>query len=90
MRSRARLSAASASGSQRAAAEFDFGLADAQACHRDVGAIELLCIVDERLVAARHDIGNDLARDCFDIQRAFALGAEEFRKPLTEIRLGGV
>lgn len=64
----------------------DLGGGDAQAGLGQIDAVELAAVVDERRVAARHDIGDDRAHGLLDVERGLALRVQEDAETGGEIR----
>ncbi len=84
MRSRASLSASSAARSHAGRGRRDLRGVDAQADRVEVDAIEFPAELDQRLVAARDDVGDDRAHRLLDVLRGLALGRKEGGKPLAK------
>ena len=68
--------------------EVDFG--DAQRLGAQVDAVEALRVLDQRLVAARADIGEDLRHRGVDVDLLLAAGREEAVECGGEAGIGGV
>ncbi len=86
MRSRASSSALSACGSQAAAAASISAVPIAQADLRQVDAVELAGVVEQRGVAAAGDVGDDGAHGLLDILRSLAFRVQKGAETLGEIR----
>ena len=85
MRSRASLSAASASGLHTAAAASISAAVTRRPDLGEIDAVELGGQLEQRAVAARHHLGDDAAHGRFHVLRRLALDAEEGAKTLGKI-----
>ena len=90
MRSRASVSASSAVRSQRPSAESISSGVNRKPAAVRVEPVEAAGQLDERLVAARHDVGDDGAHRLLDVLGDFALGCQKRLEGGGEIRGAGI